>query len=107
MPMSPGARFKRAFVAFLLELARVYGLTLNLNCDSQDEKVKAGFRKVCAGTRHDKNKKVYVRKCLGTRPSKVHTTRNIVPPIFHTYFAISCFTQKLSSHMFHNVLSSS
>ena len=41
--MSPGARFKRAFVAFLLELARVYGLTLNLNRDSQDEEVKAGF----------------------------------------------------------------
>jgi hypothetical protein len=79
--MSPGARFKRALVALLLELARVYGLTLNLNRDSQDEKVKAGFRKVilrahpdkaggseaatkrltaayelCAGTCHDKNK---------------------------------------------------
>ena len=30
----------------MLELARVYGLTLNLNRDSQDEKVKAGLRKV-------------------------------------------------------------
>ena len=52
--MSPGARFKRAFVALLLELARVYGLTLNLNRDSQDEKVKAGFRKVILRAQPDK-----------------------------------------------------
>ena len=52
--MSPGARFKRALVALLLELARVYGLTLNLNRDSQDEKVKTGFRKVILRAHPDK-----------------------------------------------------
>ena len=44
--MSPGARFKRALITLLLELARVYGLTLNVNRDSEDDQVKAGFRKV-------------------------------------------------------------
>ena len=50
--MSPGARFKRALVALLLELARVYGLT------------------------------TWFVNCLGTRPSKLHTTVNIVPRVF-------------------------
>ena len=52
--MSPGARFKRALVALLLELARVYGLTLNVNRDSEDDKVKAGFRKVILRAHPDK-----------------------------------------------------
>ena len=38
--MSPSARFKRALVTLLLELARVYGLTLKVNRDSQDDTVK-------------------------------------------------------------------
>jgi hypothetical protein len=52
--MSPAARFKRALVTLLLELARVYGLTLNLNRDSQDDAVKAGFRKVMLRAHPDK-----------------------------------------------------
>ena len=45
--MSPGARFKRALVALLLELARVYGLTLNLNRDSDDDMVKKRLCLMC------------------------------------------------------------
>ena len=86
MPMSPGARFKSALVALLLELV---------------------LHELCAGTCHDENKNVNVRKCLGTRPSKVHTTRNIVPLIFKTHFRTSFFTQQISSHVFHNIFSSS
>ena len=52
--MSPSSRFKRALVTLLLELARVYGLTLNLNRESQDDAVKAGFRKVMLRAHPDK-----------------------------------------------------
>ena len=51
--MSPSAS-KRALVTLLLELARVYGLTLNLNRDSQDDAVKTGFRKVMLRAHPDK-----------------------------------------------------
>ena len=50
---------------------------------------------LCAGIRHDeKNTDVHV--CLGTRPWKVHTTRNIVPLIFNTRYWTS-FTIKTNS----------
>ena len=52
--MSPAARFKRALVTLMLELARMYGLTLTLNRDSQDDVVKAGFRKVMKRAHPDK-----------------------------------------------------
>ena len=38
--MSPVSRFKRALVTPLLEFARVYGLTLNLHRDSEDDLIK-------------------------------------------------------------------
>ena len=38
--MSPASRFKRALVTPLLEFARVYGLTLNLHRDSEDDLIK-------------------------------------------------------------------
>ena len=37
--MSPAERFKRALVSIILELARVYGLTMSLNRDSPDNLV--------------------------------------------------------------------
>ena len=52
--MSPSARLKRALVTLLLELARVYNLTLNLNRDSQDDAVKSTFRKVIVRAHPDK-----------------------------------------------------
>ena len=53
--MSPSARFKRALVTLLLELARLYGLTLSLNRDSQDDVVKLGFRRVMLRAHPDKS----------------------------------------------------
>ena len=44
--MSPAARFKRALVTLLLELARVYGLTMSLNRGSADDVVKKNLRKI-------------------------------------------------------------
>ena len=38
----------------LLELARVYGLTFSINRDSEDNVVKAGFRKVIKRVHPDK-----------------------------------------------------
>ena len=52
--MSPASLLKRALVTLLLELARLYGLTLNLNRDSDDALVKAGFRKVILRAHPDK-----------------------------------------------------
>ena len=52
--MSPAARFKRALVTMLLELARAYGLTLDVNRDSPDDVVKAGFRTVMLRAHPDK-----------------------------------------------------
>ena len=43
--MSPYALAKRALVTLLLELARMYGLTLNVNRDSHDDAIETGFRK--------------------------------------------------------------
>ena len=45
---------KRALVSLLLELARTYSLVLKLNRDSDDDKVKAGFRKVILRAHPDK-----------------------------------------------------
>ena len=45
---------KRALVSLLLELARTYSLILKLNRDSDDDKVKAGFRKVILRAHPDK-----------------------------------------------------
>ena len=53
--MSPSARFKRALVTLLLELARLYGLTLSLHRDSQADVVKLGFSKVMLRARPDKS----------------------------------------------------
>ena len=44
--MSLATGLKRVLVSLLLEFARVYGLTLDLNRDSGDDLVKTGFRKV-------------------------------------------------------------
>ena len=52
--MSPAARFKRALVTLLLELARVYGLTMSLNRDSADDVVKKNFRKIMLRAHPDK-----------------------------------------------------
>ena len=52
--MSPGALLKHALVSLLLELSRVYGLTLDLNRDSPDDKIKTGFRKVILRAHPDK-----------------------------------------------------
>ena len=52
--MSPAARFKRALVPLLLELARVYGLTMSLNRDSADDVVKKNFRKIMLRAHPDK-----------------------------------------------------
>ena len=49
-----GLLLKRALVSLLLELARAYGLTLGLNRDSEDDAVKAGFRKVIVKVHPDK-----------------------------------------------------
>ena len=50
----PAARFKRALVTLLLELARVYGLTMSLNRDSADDVVKKNFRKIMLRAHPDK-----------------------------------------------------
>ena len=52
--MSPYALAKRALVTLLLELARMYGLTLNVNRDSHDDAIKTGFRKVMLRAHPDK-----------------------------------------------------
>ena len=52
--MSPAARFKRALVTLLLELARVYGLTMSLNRDSADDVVKKNFRTIMLRAHPDK-----------------------------------------------------
>ena len=52
--MSPYALAKRALVTLLLELARMYGLTLNVNRDSNDDAIKTGFRKVMLRAHPDK-----------------------------------------------------
>ena len=51
---TPAARFKRAHVTLLLELARVYGLTMSLNRDSADDVVKKNFRKIMLRAHPDK-----------------------------------------------------
>ena len=44
--MSPRARFELALVTLLLEPARLYSLTLNLNRGSQDDVAQSGLREV-------------------------------------------------------------
>ena len=89
--MYPGARFKRALVTLLLELACVYGLTLDLNRDSQDETVKKGFRKVMLRAHPDKPggseakakrlnaalEKWNDARSLGTLPSKLQCIQSL------------------------------
>ena len=52
--MSPAARFKRALVSMLLQLAHAYGLTLSLNRDSSDDVMKTCFKKVMLRVHPDK-----------------------------------------------------
>ncbi len=52
--MTPVERFKRALVLLLLELARVYGLTLNLTRDSPEKLVSTSYRKVMLRAHPDK-----------------------------------------------------
>ena len=52
--MSLAQQLKRVLVTLLLEFARAYGLTLNLNRDSQDDLVKTGFCKVILRAHPDK-----------------------------------------------------
>ena len=54
MPLSVRQRAKRAFVAVLLEVARLYAVPTAVNRDSPDAQVLAAYRKVILKAHPDK-----------------------------------------------------
>ena len=54
MSDSPAKRFKRALVSVLLELIRVYGLTMSISRDSSDKMLAGAYRKVMLRAHPDK-----------------------------------------------------
>ena len=54
MPMSVHQRSKRAFVQVILSLAAAYGLVTQVNRDSDDEAIKAAYRRVVRRVHPDK-----------------------------------------------------
>ena len=52
--MSPATALKRALVSLLLNIARQYGIVLNIKHDSPDEQIKKSFRKVVIRVHPDK-----------------------------------------------------
>jgi hypothetical protein len=54
MPVSPRLLAKRAFVAVLLEIARLYGLRPAVNRDSADKDLDKAFKQVILRAHPDK-----------------------------------------------------
>jgi len=83
--MSFAKQAKRALVTVLLELARIYGLDLNVNRLSPDKDVKKAFRKVIV--------KAKERERKGGRGRDAHTTHTLCHPRRHMLLLESLGTQ--------------
>ena len=86
--MSLASGLKRVLVSLLLEFARVYGLTLDLNRDSGDDLVKAGFRKVILRTHPDKPGGSEAKAGHHTRKSATRARHTHTPPTHGRAFAL-------------------
>ena len=85
--MSFAQQAKRALVTVLLELARIYGLDLNVNRLSPDKDVKKAFRKVIVKAKERE------RERKGGRGRDAHTTHTLCHPRRHILLLESLGTQ--------------